>query len=57
MLVDHVLHEKLSINLIEEGIERVLEMHQSIASPSLEDIREVDRWARVEGTRIVAQLQ
>ncbi len=56
VLVDQVLQEKLPIHLLEEGIERVIDVHQSISSPSLEDIQEVDRWAREEATRRLAQL-
>src|SRR5690606_13935519 len=48
VLVEHILQGQLPIHLLEDGLEQVLEQHQSITSPSLEAIREVDHWARNE---------
>lgn len=44
--VENFLNHKCSFIDIEEIIEKTLEKHQSISSPSLEEIEEADQWAR-----------
>lgn len=51
VLVNQILNENMPIHLLEEEIEYVLDIHTSIASPSLEEILEVDRWARLEAMK------
>lgn len=53
VLVEQILLEKLPIHVLEEGIEQVLDVHQSIPNPSLEEILAADQWARAEaGNRL-----
>ncbi len=53
VLVEQILLEKMPIHLLEEGIEQILDVHQAISNPTLEEILEADQWARAEiGKRI-----
>lgn len=44
--VEHFLNRKCSFIEIEEIVQKTLEKHQPISSPSLEEIEEADQWAR-----------
>lgn len=44
--VDAFLKRRLNFGEIPELIHRVLEIHEAVSRPSLEDILEADRWAR-----------
>lgn len=56
VFVAHILKEQFPLYRLEESIERVLEKHVNISSPSIEDIMECDRWARRTAEEVVQQL-
>ena len=53
VLVQAFLERKIGFLQIEDGIERMLERHDSVADPDLETIVEVDKVTRVETARYI----
>lgn len=56
VLVEQILLEKMPIHLIEDGLQRVLDVHSSTLNPTLEEIIEADRWARLETSKQVQTM-
>ena len=51
--VDAFINKKLRFILIEEVIERTMKAHTNISNPSLEEVLEVDKWAREYASRLI----
>ena len=51
--VDAFINKKLRFILIEEVIERTMKAHTNISNPSLEEVLEVDEWAREYASRLI----
>lgn len=56
IVVDAFLKKRISFYDIASIIEKVLDLHQSIAKPSLADILEADRWARQTANEMLGAL-
>ena len=51
--VDLFLSQRIKFTEIAHLVEQILEQHQNIAHPTLEDIKMADNWARDEVLNIV----
>ena len=51
--VDAFIYKKLRFILIEEVIERTMKAHTNISNPSLNEVLEVDKWAREYASRLI----
>jgi 1-deoxy-D-xylulose-5-phosphate reductoisomerase len=51
--VDAFLSERLRFGAIARVIEQVLERHDPVADPALDDVLEAERWARAEAQRAI----
>jgi 1-deoxy-D-xylulose-5-phosphate reductoisomerase len=51
--VDAFLSERLRFGAIARVIEQVLERHDTVADPTLDDVLEAERWARAEAQRAI----
>ena len=56
VIVEAFLQEKIRFKDIPFSLMRVLEKHNSMANPGLEDILEADRWAREEAMTILKAM-
>ncbi|KUK81853.1 MAG: 1-deoxy-D-xylulose 5-phosphate reductoisomerase [Pelotomaculum thermopropionicum] len=54
--VDAFLKGKIGFNVIPAVVSRVMEMHQSISMPDLDEIMDADRWSREAGEKIIKKL-
>lgn len=53
VVVEAFLNDALQFHTIPDYILRVLDRHKAISNPTLDDILEADRWARVEAGSLV----
>lgn len=53
--VEAFLAEKITFSKIAQVIEKTLEMHKPLLSPNLEEILEVDGWAREYATSLISK--
>jgi len=51
--VDAFLKGKIGFNGIPAVVSRVMEMHQNVSMPDLDEIMEADRWGREAGEKII----
>jgi 1-deoxy-D-xylulose-5-phosphate reductoisomerase len=56
IVVDAFLNRRIRFPEISEYIQRVLELHQSVTKPSLDDILEADRWAREAANELLGAI-
>jgi 1-deoxy-D-xylulose-5-phosphate reductoisomerase len=56
LAVDAVLKRRLKFVEIPELIQRVLDLHQTVTKPTLEDILDADRWARKAASDLLGVL-
>jgi 1-deoxy-D-xylulose-5-phosphate reductoisomerase len=56
IVVEAFLNRRIKFTDIPEYIQRVLELHQAVSKPSLDDILESDRWARNAAGELLGAL-
>jgi 1-deoxy-D-xylulose-5-phosphate reductoisomerase len=56
IVVDAFLNRRIRFPEISEYIQRVLELHQAVTKPSLDDILEADRWAREAANELLGAI-
>jgi 1-deoxy-D-xylulose-5-phosphate reductoisomerase len=55
--VSSFLEKRMRFPQIWQTVERVMNAHESIAQPELDEILQADQWARAEATRFVEELK